>query len=108
MRQPWLGCGLVVAGVAWLAGGSMGFGGGGDGPSAPTSTKLGDPLRGLAAVELARFNAGKVQFQEAEDPAGGLGPVFNDRSCVACHEAGATGARGPAGHAVRPADWWRV
>jgi CxxC motif-containing protein (DUF1111 family) len=50
-----------------------------------TNSKFGDPLPGLTAAEQARFLAGKAAFEEAEDVADGLGPVFNENSCVACH-----------------------
>jgi CxxC motif-containing protein (DUF1111 family) len=54
----------------------------------------GGPLPRLRAQELARFNAGKAQFVEVETPPGGLGPVFNDKACAACHDAGSTGGAG--------------
>src|SRR3954468_2275947 len=46
---------------------------------------FGDPLRGLAAADLALFEEGKTQFAQAEDATEGLGPVFNEASCAACH-----------------------
>jgi CxxC motif-containing protein (DUF1111 family) len=51
---------------------------------------LGDPLPGLGAAELALFEAGKEIFEEEETVEQGVGPVFNEASCVACH-AGPTG-----------------
>lgn len=54
----------------------------------------GDSLPGLSRDEIARFRAGRAQFLEAEDVAGGLGPVFNDRSCAACHKAAGVGGAG--------------
>lgn len=51
----------------------------------------GDPLAGLSAVELERFNAGKAEFQGVETVAEGLGPVFNDVSCGSCHSSPAVG-----------------
>src|SRR5262249_44151842 len=53
--------------------------------------QFGDPLPWSTADELAGFQAGKAAFEEEEDPSDGLGPVFNDNSCVACHNVGATG-----------------
>src|SRR5262249_17186678 len=50
-----------------------------------TSSTFGDPLPGLTADEQARFDAGKAAFEEEEDVGDGLGPVFNENSCVACH-----------------------
>ena len=58
---------------------------------APARADFGDPLGGLTDEELARFEAGKEVFEEEETPADGLGPVFNARSCAACHNVGATG-----------------
>ncbi len=53
----------------------------------------GDPLPGLTASQLARFQAGRAAFVQTEDAARGLGPVFNEASCAACH-AGPDGAAG--------------
>jgi CxxC motif-containing protein (DUF1111 family) len=58
------------------------------------STSFGDPLPGLSTELLARFEAGKEEFEEVETPADGLGPVFNAPSCVECHQQGATGGGG--------------
>jgi CxxC motif-containing protein (DUF1111 family) len=54
-------------------------------------TAFGDPLPGLTASELALFEAGKAAFQETETAEKGLGPVFNEASCVACHLGPAVG-----------------
>src|SRR5262249_47074399 len=55
---------------------------------APT---FGDPLPGLSNDRVARLAAGQEAFEEKEDAADGLGPVFNDVSCASCHSVGATG-----------------
>ena len=62
-------------------------------PPAPNSIRgqLGDPLQGLTAAQLAAFTDGKDGFETAETVAGGLGPIFNRDSCVACHSGPATG-----------------
>jgi CxxC motif-containing protein (DUF1111 family) len=63
---------------------------------AVSGTALGEPLAGLTADELATFQAGKDEFSEQEDVAGGLGPVFNSAACVDCHDepvGGTTGRR---------------
>jgi CxxC motif-containing protein (DUF1111 family) len=52
---------------------------------------FGDPLPGVTADELAAFNLGKGAFEQVEGVADGLGPVFNDNACAACHNVGATG-----------------
>ena len=46
---------------------------------------FGAPLPGLGAEELALFEEGRTAFMQEEDVADGLGPVFNEASCVACH-----------------------
>src|SRR4051812_29368347 len=51
----------------------------------PASADFGDPLAGLTGDELALFEDGKVSFQEGEEVDEGVGPVFNEVSCVACH-----------------------
>lgn len=62
---------------------------------APTGTaKFGDPLPGLTAAQLAMFGAGLEEFENVEDAEGGLGPIFNNVSCVSCHASGATGGGG--------------
>jgi CxxC motif-containing protein (DUF1111 family) len=53
--------------------------------------QFGDPLPGLTPDLLARFQAGKAAFDREFDPAGGLGPVFNDSSCTNCHNQGGDG-----------------
>ena len=57
----------------------------------PNGPRFCDPLRGLNSAERARFRAGKEGFEEVEAVADGIGPVFNDVSCVACHDGPATG-----------------
>lgn len=54
----------------------------------------GSPLPGLTPGEQARFNAGKSAFLEVEDVPGGLGPVFTESSCSACHNTPAPGGSG--------------
>src|SRR6266851_8961444 len=44
------------------------------------------------SVLQADMDAASMQFQEVEAPVpDGLGPVFNDVSCVSCHQSPATG-----------------
>jgi CxxC motif-containing protein (DUF1111 family) len=60
----------------------------------PNPTKLGDPLPGLTAEELSRFEKGRVIFERKFTPETGLGPLFNADACAECHEdpvAGGTG-----------------
>jgi CxxC motif-containing protein (DUF1111 family) len=61
-------------------------------PSSGSSPpQAGEPLAGLSAAELERFNAGKAEFEGVETVEEGLGPVFNDVSCGSCHLAPAVG-----------------
>jgi hypothetical protein len=53
--------------------------------------RLGDPLPGISPAELQLFNDGKTEFLHTETAADGLGPVFNNTSCGACHSGPATG-----------------
>jgi len=53
--------------------------------SAGALADFGDPLPGLAEEEVTAFENGKDDFTEVETAAKGLGPVFNEASCVACH-----------------------
>ena len=48
-------------------------------------------LSGLNAAQKADFATGKVEFLNVETVEGGLGPIFNDVSCVACHFQGGAG-----------------
>jgi CxxC motif-containing protein (DUF1111 family) len=53
--------------------------------------KHGLPLSGLTSAQAADFAAGKSEFLNIETVEGGLGPIFNDVSCVACHFEGGAG-----------------
>ena len=52
----------------------------------PPSTRFGDPLPGLTAEQLRLFHLGREGFEAEESDSDGIGPVFNARSCVACHD----------------------
>lgn len=58
---------------------------------APGAPEPGAPLPGLTTAELADFDEGREEFVARETPQGGLGPIFNNDSCVACHSAGGVG-----------------
>lgn len=70
---------VLVAAVAIPSGGPLAAQGSG-GP------QFGDPLPGLTGEQRARFFAGKTGFETEEGDADGVGPVFNGRSCVECHD----------------------
>ncbi|HXF06003.1 MAG TPA: di-heme oxidoredictase family protein [Blastocatellia bacterium] len=55
---------------------------------------FGDPLPGLSAEQMALFLEGKEDFEEIEEVADGLGPVFNARGCAECHAVPVTGGSG--------------
>ena len=71
--------GLTVAALGLLAMGSN------------PAIQFGDPLPGIDAGLLARFEAGKTAFEDVETANDGLGPVFNNVSCASCHSQAATG-----------------
>lgn len=58
-------------------------------------TKLGDPIPGITEKELGKFNIGKTEFEREHVPEDGLGPTFNQISCVACHSVPVTGGSLP-------------
>lgn len=60
-------------------------------PPPPGTARWGEPLKGLTADQLAAFAAGREEFENVETVASGLGPIFNEVSCVACHSARGTG-----------------
>lgn len=57
------------------------------------------PLDGLTPAELAAFIRGDEEFGRRFAPATGLGPIFNDVSCAACHSGDGRGR--PANALVR-------
>jgi CxxC motif-containing protein (DUF1111 family) len=60
----------------------------------PPVPGFGVPLPNLTPAQRAAFNAGRREFTDIETVADGLGPVFNGRSCVECHNAAAPGGAG--------------
>ncbi len=57
----------------------------------PPPPAFGAPLPGLTPQEIQAFDAGLDEFRNAEDKRSGLGPIFNDKSCAACHSRPAIG-----------------
>ena len=55
---------------------------------------LGEPFPRLRPDELARFEAGKDEFDEVETVEEGLGPVFNEAACSTCHTNPIGGSNG--------------
>lgn len=60
---------------------------------APTAA-AGEPLPGLQPDELERFRAGLEQFNRVFREEDGLGPLFNENQCSACHTDPAPGGSG--------------
>jgi CxxC motif-containing protein (DUF1111 family) len=54
-------------------------------PALSNAQGFGQPLPGLSTSEQADFNAGQATFAQVETPATGLGAIFNNVSCLACH-----------------------
>jgi CxxC motif-containing protein (DUF1111 family) len=59
--------------------------------SPPPAPAAGDALSGLTAAQREAFADGLEDFGEEEDVLDGLGPIFNERSCAACHSVPAVG-----------------
>ena len=54
----------------------------------------GDPIPGLSPEELARFRQGEALFNKVFTPDEGMGPLFNENQCSACHTDPAPGGTG--------------
>lgn len=78
-----MGTAAVV--LATLAGGCR---------EAPPPAGIGEPLAGLSEAERARFAAGAAEFNRIFSPEEGLGPLFNENQCSACHTDPAAGGTG--------------
>ncbi len=57
----------------------------------PPVANFGSPLPGLTNDQMLAFAAGLDEFQNRENAASGLGPIFNNVSCAACHSRPAIG-----------------
>lgn len=54
----------------------------------------GDPLPGLSPEELIRFRQGEALFNKVFTPEEGMGPLFNENQCSACHTDPGPGGTG--------------
>ena len=52
----------------------------------PPQPRAGEPLVGLTVSQSFRFHEGREYYEAPLTVADGLGPGFNQTSCVACHE----------------------
>jgi CxxC motif-containing protein (DUF1111 family) len=66
--------GLLLAGVASAQAGDVAI-----------QPAMGDPVDGLTAAQLDRFNKGFLEFEHILSDTEGLGPIFNDTGCGQCH-----------------------
>ena len=62
------------------------------------------PVAGLTAAEAAVFAKGDAEFGRRFSPATGLGPVFNNASCAACHSGDGRGVLENALHRIGSVD----
>lgn len=60
-------------------------------PRPPSPGQTGGPIAGLTPAEMAEFRDGLDDFRQVETVDGGLGPIFNDTSCIVCHNSGGAG-----------------
>jgi len=60
----------------------------------PAPVELDDPLPGLTADELARFEEGEEIFEGTFTAEQGLGPLFNAEGCAVCHSEPVDGGAG--------------
>jgi CxxC motif-containing protein (DUF1111 family) len=56
---------------------------------------FGKPLDGLTLDQRKQFRDGQEAFEQVEDAKKGLGPIFNNVSCAACHSSPAVGGASP-------------
>jgi len=49
------------------------------------------PVPGLTAAEMAAFTRGDAEFGRNFAPSSGLGPIFNNVSCISCHSGDGRG-----------------
>ena len=61
-------------------------------PSGPVEAPTGFDDRTNGFIDQASFDAAKEVFEEKEQIADGLGPVYNAQSCAECHQNPVTGA----------------
>ncbi|HET9984341.1 MAG TPA: di-heme oxidoredictase family protein [Longimicrobiales bacterium] len=62
--------------------------------AAAVAAAAGEPLPGLTPAQIADFRAGAALFDKIFSPEEGLGPLFNENQCSACHTDPAPGGTG--------------
>ena len=63
-------------------------------PPREAAAPIGSPLPGLTAEQIASFQAGESAFNHVFTPDEGVGPLFNENQCSACHTSPRTGGTG--------------
>jgi len=86
-RAPFVLASFVAVAVATAVGPPASAGGG--------RGQLGKALDGLTMDQRKLFRDGKDEFEQVQSVASGLGPIFNNVSCVACHFVPAVGGSSP-------------
>ena len=69
----------------------------GDEAAAAATYPVGSALPGLSPQLVQLFTTGQAVFNKNFTAAEGLGPIYNEVSCVTCHGAGAPGGGDPLG-----------
>lgn len=59
--------------------------------ASPDGDVFDGPVEGLTNAELAAFARGDAEFERRFAPSTGLGPIFNNASCAACHSGDGRG-----------------
>lgn len=57
----------------------------------PEADLLDTPVPGLTSAEIAAFARGDAEFSRRFAPSTGLGPIFNNASCISCHSGDGRG-----------------
>lgn len=63
-------------------------------PPPGAAAPIGEPLPGLDTIGMSRFYAGRALFDKVFTPEEGLGPLFNENQCSACHTKPVAGGTG--------------
>jgi CxxC motif-containing protein (DUF1111 family) len=89
-RMRWVSLISLAASIAIGAIGCLGQ------DSEDTTTTVGAATLGAAlpGTNASRFAAAQSNFGQTKTQSDGLGPIFNERSCGACHSVGALGGAG--------------
>ncbi len=66
---------------------------------------IGDPVPGLGDRELGRFLLGRAVFERLATQDEGLGPLYNEVRCSACHDSPVIGGAGFATRVVKATRW---